>query len=244
MKVVVLEDDPIFRKELVRVLADLPNIEVIGSYETGEGLLSQVQRMEPDILFLDIILPGISGIQVAEHVRQEFPYLDIVFITADNSYMKDAIQVYATDYIGKPIDIERIRQTVRRISKSPISEPKIELKCEDGLQVLNQKDIYMVEAQFKKTVVSTRNRTFICLHTLKELEKRLEKDIFMRTSRSYLVNVRLVESIALSTRKLHRIIFRDKDYKAYLQKDLYPEFRQRIKELNQPKDEKSEPKIT
>jgi len=230
LQVAIVEDDLIFRKELLKILSAFPGIEIIGSFDNGEELLAQVHRIKPDILFLDVGLPGISGIQVAESVRRDFPYLDIVFITADENHFRDAFQVYATDYIDKPLDTDRVYKTIARIqNKFPRSESKIELRCKETVEILRQEEIYMVEALSKKTVVNSVNHSFTCLYSIQEMEDRLDKELFLRTSRSYIVNLRLVESIKSSMRALYQISFKGRDYQAFLQKDIYPEFRRRIK---------------
>lgn len=239
MDVVVVEDDLFFRKEFIRTISAFPGIEIIGSFDKGEEFLKEVHRIQPDILFLDVGLPGISGIQVAERLRQDYPYLDIVFITADENYIRDAFRVYASDYINKPLDTDRVYKTIARIqNKLRLSKAKIELKCKGTVEILRQEDIYMVEALMKKTVVSSVHHSFICLDSLKKMEDRLDRKLFFRTSRSYIVNLSLVESIKPSTRTLYQIKFKGKDYQAFLQKEIYPEFRQRIKSVGSVYDER------
>lgn len=232
MYAVVVEDDLLFRKELIRTLSALPGIEIIGSFDKGEEFLRQVHRIEPDILFLDVGLPGISGIQVAESVRKDNPYMAIVFITADENYLRDAFAVYASDYITKPLDIDRLSKTVKRLqNKSLFSQLKVVLKCKESVEILKQEDIYMVEALVKKTVVNSVDHSYICMDSLKRMGEKLDQNLFLRTSRSHIVNLSLVESIKPSTRTLYQISFKGKDYYAFLQKEIYPEFRQRIKSI-------------
>ena len=95
-----------------------------------------------------------------------------------------------------------------------------------------EEDIFMVKALTKKTVIYTAVRMITCLHSMKDMEARLDKNMFLRTSRSYLVNLRLVEGIKSYSRTSYQILFKSKDYQAYLRKGLYPEFRRRIKSLS------------
>ncbi|NMA69077.1 MAG: response regulator transcription factor [Desulfitobacterium sp.] len=229
----VVEDELLFRNELVSFLYTIPDIERIFVFANGEELLNSVHGLKFDVLFLDIGLPGISGIEVAKRIRRDCQLVDIIFITADDSYIKDAFRLYASDYIEKTLNVERLKITIERISwrfKSSIK--KIELKMEEGVLLLNQNEIYWVEAMSKKSVIYTKDNTYTCLHSLKEVEKRLDKGLFYRTSRSDLVNLRFVESIQPSTRNLFRIIFKGKEYQAFLQKSKYQEFRKRIKNLS------------
>jgi len=231
--VAIVEDDPLFRKELALFLASIPDVEVTGTYAKGEEFLPLLQKLKSEILFLDVGLPGISGIEVADCVRRDFPYMEIVFITADENHIRDAFRLYASDFITKPVDSDRLHQTVARIKrKRPLLSARIELKCEEKVEILIEEDIYMVEASGKKTVIYTANRKIICLHSMIDMETRLDKKMFIRTSRSYLVNLRLLEGIQSCTCTYYQVLFMGKDYLAYLQKNLYPEFRRRIKSLH------------
>lgn len=231
--VAVVEDNLIVRKELVRLLASYPDINVVGSFDQGEELLKVMERFQLDILFLDICLPGLSGVQVAEILRKQFPYLEIVFINGDDISIRDAFRLYASDYISKPFNPERICRTISRIkNRVPAPEPKIELKSTQGIKVLVQNEIYLVQSAAKKCVVYTAYEAHTCLHSLKEMEQYLNSQIFFRTSRSDIVNLKLVKSIEIATRHLYKISFNSRDYHAFLQKEILPEFRQRIKELN------------
>ncbi|MHB1406209.1 MAG: LytR/AlgR family response regulator transcription factor [Desulfitobacteriaceae bacterium] len=233
VSVAIVEDDLLFQEELAKLLVSIPEIDLAGTFTNGEEFLSFVQEHRPQILFLDIGLPGISGIEVADRVRKDFPYMEIVFITADENHGRDAIRLYASDYISKPLDSNRLHETLTQIiRKPPVPEKKIELKCEEKIEILNQEDIYLVEAILKKTLVYTGTHILSCTQSLKEIAAQLDNTMFFRTTRSYLVNMRLVEAIKPCSRTSYQIYFMNKEYRAYLQKKLYPEFRERIKFLS------------
>jgi len=233
INVAIVEDDLFFQEELAKLLVSVPEIDLTGTFSNGEDFLSFVQKHPPQLLFLDIGLPGISGIEVADHVRKEFPYMEIVFITADENHSRDAFRLYASDYISKPLDTNRLYQTLTRIMKKPpIPEKKIELKCGDTIEILNQEDIFLVQAFIKKTLVYTGSRTLSCSQSLKEIAAQLNNEMFFRTNRSYLVNVRLVDAVKICSRTSYEVFFKGKEYRAYLQKKLYPEFRARFNFLS------------
>ena len=149
-----------------------------------------------------------------------------MFITADDNSFQDAFRLYATDYITKPLDTERLYKTLRRIvNKSIVSDAKIELKCIESNEILNQRDICFVEAQKKKAIVYTYKDKLDCLQSISDLEVQLDKKLFFRTGRSYLVNLKRVGSIESSSRTTYQINFNGCKSCAYLQKKLYSEFR-------------------
>lgn len=233
ISVAIVEDDLFFQEELAKLLASVPEIDLAGTFTNGEEFLSFVQEHRPQILFLDIGLPGISGIEVADRVRKDFPYIEIVFITADENHGRDAIRLYASDYISKPLDANRLFETLTRIiKKPPLPEKKIELKCEDTIEILNQEVIYLVEALIKRTLVYTGTRTLTCSQSLKEIAAQLDNEMFFKTNRSYLVNIRLVDAVKICSRTSYEIFFKGIEYRAYLQKKLYPSFRERVKFLS------------
>lgn len=230
LKVAIVEDDPLFREELAEFIASVPDVELTDTYGDGEELLGQIQKIRAEILFLDVGLPGMSGIQVAECIRREFPYIEIVFITAEETHIREAFRLYAADFMTKPLNQDRLRQTLDWIrQKLPLPSTQIEIESKGKVVILNQADIYLAEALTKKTIIYTNAGILTCEHSMKDLENCLNKDMFIRTSRSYLVNLRLVEGIKPCSRTSYQILFRGKDYQAYLAKKLYPEFRERIK---------------
>lgn len=233
MKIAIVEDDSFIRRELASLITAVDGHEIAGVFSEGERFLSQVQMIRPDVLLLDIGLPGISGIQVAEYIRRDYPFMDIVFITADEQRVRDAFRLYAVDFITKPLDTDRLYQTIRRINdKYLTSESKIELKCKDSLELIDQKTIYFVEASMKKCIVYTGDHSLTCLHSLRDMEEKMDMNMFFKSSRSFLVNLNLVQSAKTYSRNSYQIIFRGIDSCAYLQNNLYSEFRARIKNLD------------
>jgi len=129
MVIGIVEDDLFFQEELVSFLYTLSDIEDISVFAKGEDFLNSADNLNLDVLFLDIGLPDASGVEVAKCIRRGSPLLDIVFITADDSYIKDAFQLYASDYIEKPLNSERLKTTLERIRSRLVGfNQRIELK--------------------------------------------------------------------------------------------------------------------
>lgn len=232
LRVIVAEDDVYFRKELVKSLAMFEGINV--EYSTGDGcdFFNALLKIRPDIAIMDIDMPGMSGIEVAKNIRIQLPDLEIIFITSYDEYIKEAINLYAADYIEKPLNIERLKQTLNRIKRRYFEvESMLQLKTEEGIRLVNPKDICLIEAYGKRTIIYTSYGEFITEISLKEIEELLNKEAFFRTGRSFLVNVSKVNSIKSYSRTSFEISFKDVNYKAYLSKDLYQEFRKKIKDV-------------
>ncbi|UWG98549.1 LytTR family DNA-binding domain-containing protein [Dehalobacter sp. DCM] len=231
-KAVIVEDNTVFRQDFATVLSSQAGIQVVGTYACGEDFLQHIRRLDPDIAFLDIGLPGISGIQVAEAIRKDYPYMEILFITADDNHLEDAMRLYASDYITKPLNVPRLEQTLNRIiKKSAMPGLMVELKTEDTNEIIRQEDILFVEAMAKKSIVHTRKRSLVCLQLIRELEACLDNDQFLRSNRSYLINLKWIDAIRQESRTTYRITFQGIEACAYLQRNRYPEFRKRLKQF-------------
>ena len=116
-KVVMADDEPGVMLLLCSILSKLERALVIGAADNAKDAIALVREHNPDLAFLDIELPDIKGIELAERLREIKPDLAIVFITAHQEYSLDAFKLYAFDYILKPIDEERVKSTFQRIYK-------------------------------------------------------------------------------------------------------------------------------
>lgn len=232
LRIVIAEDDINFKKELIKILSTIEDVSV--EYSTGDGndALEALIKIKPDAAILDIGLPGISGIAVAKKIREYMPFLEIIFITSFEEYIKDAVKLYASDYIEKPLDEKRLRETLDRIKKKLLEvENVIPFKTEDGVKLINPKEIYCVQSSKKKSIVYTQKEKFMCDYSLKEIEELLDNNIFFRTNRSFLVNLFKVEVLKNNNRTSFEIGFKGSNYKAYLSKELYEEFRMKVKSI-------------
>ncbi|MDP9751313.1 MULTISPECIES: LytR/AlgR family response regulator transcription factor [Thermoanaerobacter] len=232
LRIVVAEDDINFRKELTKILLTIEDVSV--EYSTGDGkdALEALIKIRPNVAILDIGLPRISGIEVARKIREYMPFLEIIFITSFEEYIKDAVKLYASDYIEKPLDEKRLRETLERIKEKLFEiENVVPFKTEDGVKLVNPKEIYCVRASKKRSIVYTQREKFICDYSLKEIEELLDGNMFFRTNRSFLVNLFKVELLKDNNRTSFEICFKGSNYKAYLSKELYEEFRRRIKAI-------------
>ncbi|MBT9494889.1 MAG: response regulator transcription factor [Paucibacter sp.] len=113
MRVLIVDDEPQARARLQRLLTTMPGIEIVGTAKDGEQALAQVAALAPDVVFLDIQMPGISGLDVAASLPDPAPAL--VFATAFDRYALDAFDSAAVDYLLKPVEAERLARTLDRL---------------------------------------------------------------------------------------------------------------------------------
>lgn len=233
LRVVIAEDDDIVRKQLISIISGMEDFDIV--YSTGKGteLLSILPKIKPDILVSDINMPGINGIDVVRNVQNEIPHMEIVFVSAYDQFIKQAIQLYAFDFIDKPLNVQRLKETLERIRIRLVTNEKlIEFKCGDSVMVVRMKELYFVEAIKKKTRIFIEDEEFISSFSLKEVEKLMTEDFFFKTGRSYIVNLKKIRSITPVSRTSFQINFDKKNYSAFLSKTLYDEFRTRLKKYH------------
>ncbi|MTI94312.1 MAG: response regulator transcription factor [Firmicutes bacterium] len=231
---VIVEDNEYFRTKLLQIIHSFGGIDIEYCIDSGEELLEILKQEDINLVFLDIGLTGMSGIETAKLVRADYPNIEIIFVTSHEEYVRDAIQLYAADYITKPLNIARLKKTLERLKNRYLSNEKvIQFRSGYKTKLVKESEIYMAEAFDDKSKIYTDKRIFEANYTLKELEALLDRDIFVRTSRSYLVNVQKVSFIKTCSRKSFVVHFHGSDYIAYLTKTYYQEFRRRVKETNQ-----------
>lgn len=241
IRAIIAEDEDLLRREISRKVMGISDVKVEYITNEGKDLLNAILKVKPELAILDIKLPEMTGLEVVKNIRDLLPNTEIIFITSYEEYIKDAVKLYAADYIIKPINYERLFNTIERIKrKFNDSSNIIEVRCGDDTKLINANDIYFIEANRKKTFFYTTYEDFLSNTSLSDVYKLLNKKVFFKTSRSYIVNLYKVYSIKSVNRTSLEISFRNKNKKAYLSKKLYYEFRNRLKDiLNQPVEMKA-----
>lgn len=232
LKTVIGEDDSFLRKNIIKKLSIHPEIDIVYSTGNGNELLKAIAKIKPELIITDIVMPGMSGIEVIKNIRDKLPDTEIIFITSYQEFIKEAVNLYAYDYIEKPIDYQRFNKTIKRITANISSTNNlIEFTTSEGKELVKEHDIYVIKAFEKKTIIYTKTKVFTSTYSLKEIQKFLPERTFIKTNRSFIVNVCKIVSIKKASRTSFKLYFKDKDYEAYLSNSRYAEFRKAIKGL-------------
>ncbi len=223
MKCVVAEDEVILRNELLSLLAQAwPELEVVAACEDGGSALEAIAAHRPDVAFLDIRMPGLTGLEVAAAAADASPATQVVFVTAYNQYAIDAFERGAVDYLLKPITGERLAATARRVKsrlasggmdKSALAsiveqlrdtlpnesraEPFAWITASVGkeTQLIMVEDVAYFKADDKYTVVMTASGEALIRKPIRELLDVLDPTTFKQVHRSTIVNVKAVAGI-------------------------------------------------
>lgn len=206
LRVLIVDDEPLMCDELRCVLEQIGGVEIIGVCQNGEDVPGVVLREKPDIMFLDIQMPGISGMQVARIVASQ-PYPPaIVFVTAYDKFALEAFGVSAVDYILKPFDNQDIQRSLERIRRrlpsnertpGPVTMKKMLVEAGDRLEVIDYLQIQLFRAEERQVFLHTTDgRIYEVKYRLSELEEILDSQKFFRCHRNYIVNVDQIKQVA------------------------------------------------
>lgn len=250
LKVVICDDEMGMRLVIQKVIARTEGFYVVGEAANGESLLSLVNDLKPQVIFLDVEMPGMDGLECAKRIMEEKPKTKIIFATAYEEFMSQAFQVYAFDYIVKPFKLERINQTLERIrllergerpdEDSLASEEgtvdkivaheakldKIIVKNKEGISFVNMKDIIIIERENRSTVIYTSDESYITSEALGDIEEKLDKTLFFRSHKSYIINLSKIHKIYPYGRWTYTVELKNTDRDALLTHDKYEELKE------------------
>jgi two-component system response regulator LytT len=217
LRALLVDDEQLARDELGYLLGQLGGIEVVGQAGNGLEALAAIERLRPDVVFLDVQMPGLTGFEVAHRLLGQATTPQIVFVTAYDQHAIEAFEVNAVDYLLKPVDPPRLETAVDRVrrrvsSQLPFNDQlerivrlvaerqsrreRLAIKVgERFLLVQAEEIIYASLADEAITVVTNQHTGTSNYRTLDELHARLDPEVFWRVHRSHLVNINMIREI-------------------------------------------------
>ena len=207
MNALIVDDERLARKELVSLLSEHPYIEVVGEAINADDAFAKIKELKPDLLFLDIQMPGKSGFDLLE-MLDSVP--KVIFTTAYDEYALKAFEVNALDYVLKPIQPERLNDALKKLSKtneeeakSPAVTQKDKLGLNDQVFVKDGDKCWFVRLSDVRLFESDGNYIKVyfeqfkpMIHkSLNALDERLDDRTFFRASRKHIINLNWVENI-------------------------------------------------
>jgi len=197
IRALLVDDEAPARSELRYLLAAHSDVEVIGEASSAAEALALVDNA--DVVFLDVEMPGLTGVAAAPIVRERQEPPAIVFVTAHERYALDAFAVEAFDYLLKPVDPDRLARVLERLRERTVENvvpvEKVPVVVGGGTELLDYDQVHYVQADGDYSRVHTYDRSYLCTSSLRELEERLPQARFARIHRSYLVNLAKVAGV-------------------------------------------------
>jgi two-component system LytT family response regulator/two-component system response regulator LytT len=210
----LVDDEPLALAELSHLLRDFPDIEVTGTASNGLQALELIESVEPDLVFLDVQMPGLDGLGVVRTLRsRQSPLPYIVFATAYDQYAIEAFRLEAMDYVLKPVERSRLEETIARARReidekrsAPEAPPppprpgpaRTKILVRHGARSLivdASKIIYVTIDEGVISVVTDDFEGLANYRTIEEMQSDLDPDMFWRLHRSYLVNVNRIREV-------------------------------------------------
>ncbi len=210
---IIIDDEELARGIIKEYLFDFPEIKVVAECRDAHEALEAIAKYNPDLLFLDIQMPEITGFELLE-MLDDLP--KIIFSTAFDQYAIKAFEVSAVDYLLKPYDFERFELAVKRAKKNIESETKtnetitkllesinkpkdyldrILIKQSGRIVIISTGEIYLIKAMDDYAEIHTKKESFLIQQSLNHLESRLDPDKFLRVHRSYITNINAIKDI-------------------------------------------------
>lgn len=229
LKALIVDDEYPARMELRYQLSQFPDVEIIGEATNAREAMRLINALDYDVIFLDVQMPGMTGLELAKSLKGREVVPKVVFVTAYEEYAVSAFEIRAVDYLLKPLVAERVAETVQRLRESAqaaapaaptapaASERKPQLSfllCEkDEKQIpLPLGEIVYIFSEGYNVFVQTHNDRLLTRYTLQELTDRLPSDQFFRSHRSYLVNIFQVKEISPYFNGAYILRLKDKEH--------------------------------
>jgi len=215
IRTLVVDDEPLARTNLLVLLRRDPEIEVVGECGSGVDAIRDIHRLTPDLLFLDVQMPGCDGFEVLERLGADAPRAT-VFVTAFDRYALKAFEVEALDYLLKPFDDARFLRTLAR-AKEQVRRSQPETRGLDRLIVrsagrvsfLRTSEIDWIEAADYYACLHVAGRTHLLRRKMSDLERDLDPATFCRIHRSAIVNLHRVRELKLNAAGEYDVVLQD-----------------------------------
>jgi DNA-binding LytR/AlgR family response regulator len=205
VKVLIADDEPIARQILREHLENFPEIEITGEVETGPAAWEQIVESKPDLVLLDLEMPGLDGLSVARKLRGGRSPM-IIFVTAYQQHALDAFDAGAIDYLVKPVREERLRKAIDKArgqaaaftppAQAPATPRKVIGRRGSDIYLLDPQEIIAFQAEGELVHIITASEKYLAEGSLKSLEEELDSARFRRVHRSSIINTDHIRRIS------------------------------------------------
>lgn len=234
MTALVVDDEQLAREELTFLLRSFPEVRVVGEAADGPGALDKIEELGPDIVFLDVQMPGLNGLQVVREIlAQGRPIPHVIFATAFDQYAVEAFEVNAADYLLKPVEKDRLGRSIRRareLVRSPDRDSermarllsRIRDHVRQPTKVLVRSGMHMVLVDARDVIFATARKGGVRIvateveghsnyKTLDDLHSTLSDPHFWRPHRSYVVNIDRIKEVVPWFKSNYQLVMSDRE---------------------------------
>lgn len=231
IRALIVDDEPLARRALVRMLQKHCDVMIVGESSDGETALADIQRMQPNLVFLDIRMPGRDGLFVAGELFRKFRGA-VIFVTAYDRHALEAFNLNALDYLLKPFTHERLAQALERIRERvthpmPVEDierllasvrdrealprylERIPANRNGRIHLLPVSAVGRIDAMGNYAKIHSKNERYDIRDTLQSLESKLDPETFVRVHRSTIINMDYVREVQTWFRGGHQVLMKD-----------------------------------
>lgn len=210
MTCIIIDDEPLAREAIEMLINQTDGLDLIGSFNSPESAADFIEKNTVELIFLDIQMPGINGIEFARTIPKE---TFVIFTTAYSEFATDSYEVDAIDYLIKPVKLERFKKAVEKartyakLFKADYADNNIEQVADDFFFVKADRRIFKVyfnnilfiQGLKDYVVMHSENQKVVTAMNIKTIYDQLPKDMFVRVSKSYVINVKHIDSVDNNT---------------------------------------------
>jgi two-component system LytT family response regulator len=229
IRTLIIDDEPLARERVRSFLRDEPDVDVLAECANGNEAVAAIKKHSPDLIFLDVQMPGLGGFDVLRSLAKDYLPL-VIFVTAYDQHALKAFEVHALDYLLKPFKQARFKQTVQRAREAIASRQKdaipqnllellgqaakppaerltrIPVKTGDRVIFVKTDQIHYIEAAGNYLVLHTAKENHVVRETLTALEEKLDPKLFLRINRSTLVNLEQIKELQPLFKGEHAVV--------------------------------------
>ncbi len=227
MRVLIVDDEPLARIRLKHMLNHL-HIDQVFEATNGNDAIAMASKQLPDLVFMDIEMPELNGLEAAQVIKKAHPQIPIIFSTAHEEFALKAFDLAADDYLLKPLSIDRLKQALHKVGLQASAE-KITVKKGNDVIMVAVDDIICMMAEDKYVTAYLSDQTLILDQSLAELEKLSNQ--YLRVHRSCLVNVNYLKGIHMNQHHQPSVILANTEIKPVISRRQMAAVKKLIKQL-------------
>ncbi|MFT4413940.1 LytR/AlgR family response regulator transcription factor [Fredinandcohnia humi] len=222
MRVGLVDDRLIDLDKLHAIVSSVPGVDIVFSTLSAEEAYEQIKKEEIDLLIADIEMPNLSGYELADIIHSHALNISVIFVTGSSGFAVHAFELNVHDYIMKPYQKERLVKSIERLlekTKSAEIHGRLYLKHKNEIHILQKKDIIFIERSGRSTTIYTKSGPIKTYQTLNELEGELRERDFIRSHRSFIINIHYVKNFSLYAKNSYIVTFEGIEEQAMITKE-------------------------
>ncbi|KGP73788.1 LytR/AlgR family response regulator transcription factor [Pontibacillus yanchengensis] len=222
VRVGIVDDRSIDLEKMRSIVTQVGEAEVVFAVSSATEAYELVKEENIDLLIADIEMPELSGYELADLIHTHAIDIDVIFVTAHSGYAVHAFELNVHDYIMKPYQKERLVQSIDRYvdkTKSTEMKGRLFIKQKSEIHILPKKEIIFIERTGRSSTIHTKNQVVSTYQTLNDLEGELRERDFIRSHRSFIINIHFVKHFSLYSKHSYTVSFDGTDEKAIITKE-------------------------